>query len=718
MIDIINGSTSKPASVSGLISFFKGITSIDGILYIGYPIIGTGSGAYSIDAMLISPQKGLIIFDLIENKDISNYRDTQDECANRVEAKLKFHKELTNRRKLKFNINVITYAPSVINITNDKEYPICNNSNDLEKIIEKIEDSDFDCYRELVSVLQTVSNIRKNQYEREIKSENSKGSKIYNLEKSISNLDYQQNSAVIETVEGVQRIRGLAGSGKTIVLALKAAYLHSIHPDWKIAVTFNTRSLKAQFKSLINNFYIENASQEPNWNLLNIIHAWGSSGGEDNNGIYYTFCEENNVYCYDYKLAKKEFGSSEAFEQVCNKALQESKSNKEIYDAILIDEAQDFSPSFLQLCYSLLKSPKRLVYAYDELQNLRLQSLPSPEILFGKDLNNNPKVKFLPPEEGQPKQDIILKKCYRNSRPLLVTAHSLGFGIYHKPVAEEDSGLIQMFEQSMLWRDIGYENIKGEICDGVLTELRRTSDTSPVFLEDHSEIDDLIIFKKFETKEEQDEWVANEIIKNLNEDELQYSDIIVINPNPLTTKQIVSRIRTILFNSGINNHTAGVDTSPDVFFKESRDSITFSGIYRAKGNEAAMVYVVNADYCGAETYNLARRRNELFTAITRSKAWVRVVGVGENMQNLINEYLETKNNNFTLKFIYPTQQQREHMNLVNRDMSEVEKQSLQESQKNIISLIDYLKSGKIQKENLNPNDIKELLKLLNNDNNS
>ena len=88
------------------------------------------------------------------------------------------------------------------------------------------------------------------------------------------------------------------------------------------------------------------------------------------------------------------------------------------------------------------------------------------------------------------------------------------------------------------------------------------------------------------------------------------------------------------------------------------------------------------------------------------------------MQNLINEYLETKNNNFTLKFIYPTQQQREHMNLVNRDMSEVEKQSLQESQKNIISLIDYLKSGKIQKENLNPNDIKELLKLLNNDNNS
>ena len=34
--------------------------------------------------------------------------------------------------------------------------------------------------------------------------------------------DMLQSKAVIETVDGVQRIRGLAGSGKTIVLALKA----------------------------------------------------------------------------------------------------------------------------------------------------------------------------------------------------------------------------------------------------------------------------------------------------------------------------------------------------------------------------------------------------------------------------------------------------------------------------------------------------------------
>ena len=61
---------------------------------------------------------------------------------------------------------------------------------------------------------------------------------------------------MIETVEGVQRIRGLAGSGKTVVLALKAAYLHAQHPEWKIAVTFNTRSLKGQLRQLINTFIL------------------------------------------------------------------------------------------------------------------------------------------------------------------------------------------------------------------------------------------------------------------------------------------------------------------------------------------------------------------------------------------------------------------------------------------------------------------------------
>ena len=48
------------------------------------------------------------------------------------------------------------------------------------------------------------------------------------------------------------RAKTTAGSGKTIILALRAAYLHTQNPEWKIAITINTRSLKGQFQTYVN----------------------------------------------------------------------------------------------------------------------------------------------------------------------------------------------------------------------------------------------------------------------------------------------------------------------------------------------------------------------------------------------------------------------------------------------------------------------------------
>lgn len=57
-----------------------------------------------------------------------------------------------------------------------------------------------------------------------------------------------------------------------------------------------------------------------------------------------------------------------AFSGACKKAISEVENVAPMYDAILVDEAQDFPVSFLRLCYKILWEPKRLVYAYDELQ--------------------------------------------------------------------------------------------------------------------------------------------------------------------------------------------------------------------------------------------------------------------------------------------------------------------------------------------------------------
>ena len=713
MVTIIQGTTKKPVSSQRLADFFAHLNKYDGFLYIGYPIIGTSEGPYPIDALLVSRSKGLVVFSLVEGRDMAGTQEVQDDSYNKLESKLRAHKSLMKGRTLQIPITPVTFAPARDDAMNLSEegYPVCNEAN-LETWLDDCTWDDPSYYEALVAVIQAISTIRKGRKKRDVQQPDSRGAKLKRLEDSIANLDNLQGRAVIETVEGVQRIRGLAGSGKTIVLALKAAYLHAQHPDWKIAVTFHTRSLKGQFRQLINTFTIEQTNEEPDWDNIQIIHAWGAPGGGERNGLYYTFCQSHGVEYHDFGSAKRRFGQGREFEGACQKALDECSNTSGNYDAILVDEAQDFPPAFLRMCYELLKPEKRLVYAYDELQNLSSQSMPSPEDIFGKHADGTPRVRFAPNQPGKPQQDVILEKCYRNSRPVLVTAHALGFGIYRTPATEIGTGLVQIFDQSQLWFEVGYEVISGNLADGSEVTLSRASESSPAFLEDHSPVDDLIQFHCFNSKEEQAQWVTDAIQGNLADDELRPDDIVVINPDPLSTREAVGPIRKRLFEHGVNSHLAGVDTSPDVFFDADSESVAFTGIFRAKGNEAGMVYIVNAQDCYSSFGNMASVRNRLFTAITRSKGWVRVLGVGRGMESLIEEFKQVKDNGFSLRFRYPTEEQRKHLNIVNRDMTEDERRRVRKKKDDFAQLLDDLESGRVYPEDLGADQLKRLRSLL------
>ena len=674
-------------------------TKYNGTLYLGYPVIGTAEGGFKIDAMLVTQEHCVIAFHLVEGPTIEglDYQSIQDDVYNKIFSKLFQYSELTNKKSPVFKIEVVTFAPALTDKTeSNPEYPLFSN---IEKIQTFLDENDTkwdksEYFEQLQSVIQSITNIRKQKSRGYVKQVDSRGAKLKKLEDSIANLDKKQSSAVIETVEGVQRIRGLAGSGKTIILALKVAYLHALNPEWKIAVTFNTRSLKSQFKKFIRMFSYEHTNEEPNWDNLSVIHAWGSVHEE---GIYFNLTKEHNIEYYDYKLAKAIApGYGYEFETVCKKALHEISSFQEKYDLIVVDEAQDFSDEFLKICYNILRNPKRLIYAYDELQSLNSRGMNSPEVIFGNDSNGRPLVS-LQNQRGKPLEDIILYKCYRNPMEILSTAHALGFGIYR------ETGLVQMFEHSGLWNDIGYEVVSGNLIDGQNVTLSRTNETSPEFLSNHSEIDDILSFKNFEDNESQINFIVESIIKNINEDELKLDDIIVINPDPLTTKNVVGAFREKLFKEGINSNLAGVSTSPDIFYTD--EAITFTGIFRAKGNEAAMVYIINAQYC-FDGIELAKKRNILFTAMTRSKAWLRVCGYGPGMDGLNNEFMKIKNNNFQLQFTYPNEQERKKMNTLNKDISNEEKRAINSATRSIERAIDNL--SQVDLDLLPPEILEEL----------
>jgi len=279
MINVINGATEKPITSQTLREWLTSKNGLDGTLYIGYPIIGTGDGAYEIDALLISPQLGVLAFNLIEgNKFPETIEDIQDECFTLLESKLKQYKELMERRRLIVPVSVITIAPVLKDDFDsiDSDYPISTNLNSLHNYIDNLEWSENQHYSQLVSVIQAVSRVKVAKKRENVTKDDSKGAILIKLDQSITNLDSQQSKAVLETVNGVQRIRGLAGSGKTIVLARKIAYLYAKNKEWRIAVTFNTRSLKNQFKKLITSFVYEQTNELPDWDKIHIIHAWGS----------------------------------------------------------------------------------------------------------------------------------------------------------------------------------------------------------------------------------------------------------------------------------------------------------------------------------------------------------------------------------------------------------------------------------------------------------
>src|SRR5436189_6426351 len=102
------------------------------------------------------------------------------------------------------------------------------------------------------------------------------------------------------------------------------------------SVTFNTRSLKGQFRKLINTFSIEQTNEEPDWDNVQIIHAWGAPGGDDRHGLYYAFCQMHGLEYHDFGSARRQFWSGKEFDGACQQAVDALRQPIGVYDAILV----------------------------------------------------------------------------------------------------------------------------------------------------------------------------------------------------------------------------------------------------------------------------------------------------------------------------------------------------------------------------------------------
>jgi superfamily I DNA and RNA helicase len=229
--------------------------------------------------------------------------------------------------------------------------------------------------------------------------------------------------------------------------------------------------------------------------------------------------------------------------------------------------------------------------------------------------------------------------------------------------------------------------------------LERAAQSYPEYFERLLTREDALSIHQFETDQAQAEWVASSIETNLKQDELEADDMLIVLPSAYTAKSEMTAIAGALARRGISSHLAGVTSSRDELFVAN--SIAMAHIFRSKGNEAPMVYVVNAHH-GAFGVDLITRRNTLFTAITRSRAWVRICGVGPSMQIISQEVRAVQDRGFKLKFRVPTQPELAKMRQIHRELSEQEIVRAKKATDGLATFLAALRRGEVTIDSLPP----------------
>lgn len=616
-------------------------------LYYQYPIYRGDLPEDLVQAQLLltSPDFGVVYIKCHDGDSFLNDAEIKyiEELDSNIFKRFISHQELRiSKRELKFSITGIVLG-QVTETKDDLRY--CNIKNLCQTINSLAKDKALssDEYNLLVSCIDNTTKLslkKARKVEENVGDHPTKGQILNLIQNREACFDQEQRRVAMSCIDSPQRIRGLAGSGKTILLTMKAALYHLANPNAEILYTYYTKDLHEQIRRLIERFYREASdNHEPDWKKIHILHAWG---GMELPGVYSETCSRLHIHPINYQIARAR-NANAPFDYVCEELLKEAI--EPYYDLTLIDEGQDFHCEFYRLCYKLTKN-RRIVWAYDEFQNIFETDLQDEKQTFGKDDNGEYCVDF--GRHENPNQDIVLHCCYRTPRKVLIGAFSLGLGIYNEKV-------LQRLPSNMRWTSLGFDVERGNCADGDQMVISRPIKNTPSVLNEQFGTY-IMSWKSFDYSNDECKYVAEQIIKNIEQEGLLPDDICVICLDQRNIATYYSYLCFYLNQKGIRSFN--MLNAPNTNTKFTHDShVTLATLNKAKGNEAGMVYIMGADVI-FKVNNNVKERNRLFTAITRAKGWVMITGTGKEYMNKLSQELNMLiNNDMRLVFTQPTDNQ-------------------------------------------------------------
>ena len=142
-------------------------------------------------------------------------------------------------------------------------------------------------------------------------------------------IDIQQEKIGKVIPPGPQRIRGIAGSGKTVMLCQKAARMHLKYPKWNIALVFFTRSLYDNIITLVDKWMKHFTNGELGYNPdinknLRVFHTWGA---KDKLRLYKELCRQHGVKALVVNNINDKYKPNEKIAYACKDLLQKEKIN-------------------------------------------------------------------------------------------------------------------------------------------------------------------------------------------------------------------------------------------------------------------------------------------------------------------------------------------------------------------------------------------------------
>lgn len=383
-------------------------------------------------------------------------------------------------------------------------------------------------------------------------------------------MDYHQENLAKQLGDKNRLIRGVAGSGKTLILVSRAKLLVREHPEWKILILCYNISLSQRIRQIL---YMKDDREQlsifedikPDYKNIKVrnFHEWLK---------YDLRISENKLPHFLDKIEKGEV--------ILPK-----------YDAIMIDEGQDFEPEWLHLVSKLLNEETQSLLLVED----RAQTIYNRKRSYIQDTG----LSF----RGRSK---ILSINYRNTAQIVKFAWD--------------------FYQT-------YSSFKDKVVEGSIEGIEIIP---PQATKRKGKEPEIYRAKNFN---EEIDYVSDKILELHKEKKVPLSEILIVYRVKRTNKlYIIDIIKNILEKNKIPYFWLSENEETKRKFSSDDNKVKISTIESSKGMDFQAVFVVNVDNMPFPLEeNKEREVSLLYIAMTRA---IEYLSISYSNQSEFTRYFE------------------------------------------------------------------------------